>query len=100
MAQPIEEIQHLLRARWLRDREILTGERLADRGEHLPSKHGHHDPGRQQKSMPHRDPLSPGGKATPRDETVDVRMQHQGLTPRVQRGDDPGLCPEILRVRQ
>ena len=27
-------------------------------------------------------------------------MQHEGLTPGMQCRDDPGLCPEILRVRQ
>lgn len=41
-----------------------------------------------------------GGEATAGHQTVEVRVEHQGLSPRVQGRKDPGLGPEILRVPQ
>ena len=50
--------------------------------------------------MAHRHPLPRRGQPTPCDQAVEVRMQHQGLAPGVERGDDPRLRTQILRVRQ
>jgi hypothetical protein len=41
-----------------------------------------------------------GVSPPPRDKTMQMWMQKQGLTPRVQRGHDPWLRAQILRVRQ
>jgi hypothetical protein len=50
--------------------------------------------------MAHRDPLPRRGQPTPRDQAVEVRMQHQGLAPGVQHRKDARLRPEILGVCQ
>ena len=73
---------------------------LPDRCQHLAPKDGHHHPGRQQKAVPHGDPLPRRRQPTPRDQAVHVRMQHEGLAPGVERRKDARLSTEVLGVRQ
>ena len=49
--------------------------------------------------MAHRDPLPRWGQPTPRHEAMHVGMQHQRLTPGVERRNDPRLRAQIRGVR-
>ena len=70
---------------------------LPDRAEHCAAQHRHHHARRQHKAVAHRDPLPRWGQPAPGDQTVQVRGQHQSLTPGVQCRDDPRLSTAILR---
>ena len=50
--------------------------------------------------MMHCFPVPVWCQSTARDQTMHMGMQHQGLAPGMQRGDDAGLRPEILGVPQ
>jgi hypothetical protein len=57
------------------------------------------DADRQKESGATRDPPSAVGReATARDDTVQVRMMHEGLSPTVQDGEEADLCAEMLGI--
>ena len=83
---------------------VLPRQRLPDRGQQLAPKHRHDHPYREQKAVADGLPLPVRGPPPACHETVHVRMQHQGLTPGVQRGEDARLrardtCGSASKVR-
>ena len=100
LAQTIEPIEHLLGMHRLRQDERVLGHGLPEGTKHFAPKHRHDDPHGQQEAVPHGDPLPRWAQPASCDETVHVGMQHQGLTPGVQRRDDARLRPEIRGVCQ
>ena len=54
---------------------------------------------RQEEAGPTRDPARAiGREAAARDDTMEMRMMHQGLSPRVQHGEEADLRAEMLRI--
>ena len=97
MPHAIEQIEERLRPHALGQRELLTRQGLRDGGEQLAPQDCHDHAHRQQKAVADRLPLPVWGQPATRHQTVDMRVQNQGLTPRVQRREDARLRPEILR---
>ena len=100
MAQPGEQVQHLLRLDALWQRQRLTRQGLTDRGEHLPPEHRHDHPSGEEKAVAHRHPAAVRAQPTTRHEAVHVRRQHQGLAPRVQGREDAWLRAQVLGIRE
>ena len=100
MAQPRQEIEERLRPEPLGQGEVCTRPRLTDRRQQLPPEHRHDDPCWEQKPVAHGLPLPVRGAPTAGHETVHMRMQHQGLAPGVERGDEARLRAAVLGVRQ
>ena len=73
---------------------------LSDRGQQLAPKHRHDDACGEQKAVADGLPGPVRRPPTAGHQTVHMRMQHQGLAPGVQRGDDARLGAEVLGVRQ
>jgi len=68
-------------------------------GKELPLEQRRHDPDRDEEPFAAGDPAaSVGGESTPGDNTMDVRMIHEVLSPGVQDADAPDLCTEMFRV--
>jgi hypothetical protein len=100
MAQAVQKVKHLLRAHRLGQGQRTTHKGLPDRRHHLPPKDGHDHPCREQKPVAHGLPVSIRSQPTAGDQTMEMWMQHQGLTPGMQRREDARLRPKILGVRQ
>jgi hypothetical protein len=100
MPESCQEVEHLLGADRLGQRQGLMRQDLADRGEQLPPEHGQDHTHGEQKPVAHRLPGPVWRQPATRDQTMQVRMPHQGLTPRVARRDEARLRAQILRVRQ
>ena len=100
MTQTVQEVDERLRPHALGQPQVLPGIRLAYGIQHLAPKHRHHNPRREQKPLADGLPLPVRSQPTACHQAVEMRMQHQGLTPGVQGHEDTGLRPEILGGRQ
>ena len=89
VAQTVHEVDEWLRSHRFGQDQCSTCAGLVDRGHHLAPKDRHHHPCREEKPVVHCHPLPRRGQPTPCHKTMAMWRQQQGLTPRVQRGDDP-----------
>jgi hypothetical protein len=65
----------------------------------LPFEQGRHHPDRDKKPFAARDPAAPvGGESTPGDNTMEVGMIHEVLTPSMENTDYSYRCTEMFLV--
>ena len=100
VAEPIEKIEKLLGTHGLWQHQRVPGKGPPEGAEHLAPKHCHDHACREQKPVAHGLPVSVRGAPTAGHEAVHMRMQHEGLAPGVERGNDARRRAEGLGVRQ
>jgi hypothetical protein len=79
--------------------QILFFEGIFEKIQELASEQRRHHPDRNEKPFAAGDPAaSPGGESTSGDNTVEVGMIHEVLTPRMENTDHAYGCTEMFRV--
>jgi hypothetical protein len=78
--------------------QLLFFEGIFEKIEELASKQSRHHPDGKKKSFPAGSPGAIGREASPRDNTVEVGMVHEVLTPRMENTDHAYGCPEMFWV--
>ena len=74
-------------------------ERLLQRFEEEPAEETRQDTDREEESRSTGDrPGAIGREAPARDDTMEMRVMHQGLFPRVQHGEEADRGPEMARI--
>ena len=79
-------------------KEIPFLEGMIEEVQELPFEQGRHDPDREEKPFPGGYPaVAVRGETTPGDDTVEVGMAHEVLTPGMENADNPYRGPEMFR---
>ena len=99
MAEPMEEIEKLLGTHGLWQPQHVPGKSPPEGAEPLAPQHRHDRACREQKPVAHGLPGSVWSQPPAGDETMEMGMQHEGLTPGVQRREDARLRASVLRSR-
>lgn len=78
--------------------KIIFFEVIFEKIKELASEQRRHHPYGKKKSSPAWSPGAIGREASPRDDTVDVGMVHEVLTPSMENTDHSYRCTEMFRV--
>ncbi len=101
--QAAEEFRELLRVgesgRGAGAAQLLTAMKSFQTGEELAAKNATEDPHGQEERIARADPATMvRGESAGRNDTVDVGMQEQVLSPGVERADDAYLRSQVFRI--